>query len=203
MEALEQHFGFMLYRTTIPGTPGMLSIEGLHDYAVVMVDGSVAGHLDRRLGESQIELRSSRSAATLDILVENCGRINYGPRLADERKGITGSVRFNGDVLAGWRMYRLPLESVRVRSWNHAVAKGPAFYRGKFDVEEPADTFLDTWDLGKGVLWVNGHNAGRFWNIGPQRALYIPGVWLHRGHNEVIALDLFARTSFPHLESSQ
>jgi hypothetical protein len=66
----------------------------------------------------------------------------------------------------------------------------PAFRRGRFELDQPADSFLDVSSLGKGTLWVNGHHLGRFWNIGPQRALYLPAVWLKRGANEVIAFDL-------------
>jgi len=74
----------------------------------------------------------------------------------------------------------------------------PAFYRGSFDVvSQPGDTFLDVTDLRKGALWVNDRNVGRFWDIGPQRSLFVPGVWLRRGRNDVIALELFGRQSFP------
>jgi beta-galactosidase len=57
-------------------------------------------------------------------------------------------------------------------------------------VEQPADTFLDTTHLGKGQLWINGHALGRFWNIGPQKTLYLPGPWLKKGKNEVLVFDV-------------
>ena len=60
-----------------------------------------------------------------------------------------------------------------------------------FDVDEPADTFIDVRSLAKGALWINGRNAGRFWNAGPQGSLYVPGVWLQPGRNEAVAFDLF------------
>jgi beta-galactosidase len=185
------------------GGTGKLSIEGLRDYAVVMLDGRIVAHLDRRLHQSDVDVSVTAESATLDILVENCGRINYGPRFSGERKGVTGMVRMNGDIVRGWRMYLLPFESLDVHHWSDAPSHAPAMYRGAFHIDEPADAFLDTGDLSKGVVWVNGHNAGRFWHIGPQRSLYIPGVWLRAGRNDVQALELFARTSFPRFGSGR
>ena len=74
----------------------------------------------------------------------------------------------------------------------HALA--PGWFRGFFDLDDVADTFLDVRVLGKGVLWVNGHALGRFWNIGPQQTLYAPAPWLKRGRNEVIAFDMLERS---------
>jgi len=49
----------------------------------------------------------------------------------------------------------------------------------------------------KGVVWVNGHNLGRCWDIGPQRRLYGPPPWLVAGDNEVIVFDLHATSPLP------
>ena len=53
------------------------------------------------------------------------------------------------------------------------------------------DTFLDLSKFGKGVVFVNGKNLGRYWNIGPQKTLFCPASWLKQGKNEIIVLDLF------------
>ena len=71
-----------------------------------------------------------------------------------------------------------------------AAAAGPALYRGTFSIGKPTDTFLDMRAYGKGQVWVNGHALGRYWRIGPQGGLYLPGAWLHPGRNEVVLLDL-------------
>jgi beta-galactosidase len=71
-----------------------------------------------------------------------------------------------------------------------ADCTGPCFYRATFNVEQVGDTFLDTSQLGKGEMWVNGHALGRFWNIGPQKTLYVPGPWLKKGMNEVVVFDV-------------
>ncbi len=71
----------------------------------------------------------------------------------------------------------------------------PAFYRAHFTLTQTGDTFLDTHTLGKGALWINGHPIGRFWNIGPQRTLYVPGPWLRNGTNEIVIFDLTPQPS--------
>ncbi len=201
MEALDQSLGFILYRTRLDSDgPGRLAFDDVRDYAVIMLDGEAVGHIDRRLGQRDLVFQARRGSR-LDILVENCGRINYGPRFSGERKGVIGSVRWEQRELRGWQIYCLPFETVEPAAWTRALVRGPSFFRGTFDVAQAADTFLDMGDLRKGALWINGRNLGRFWDIGPQRSLYVPGVWLRSGRNEAVALDLFERRSFPTLRS--
>jgi beta-galactosidase GanA len=71
------------------------------------------------------------------------------------------------------------------------------FFRGTFRLDEPADTFIDMTGYRKGVVWVNGHNLGRYWDIGPQRRLYCPAPWLKAGENEVIVFDLHKTEASP------
>ncbi len=203
MEMLGQSFGYTLYRSIIgnAGT-GILRIADVRDYAVVVVDGNVVAHLDRRLDQTQCEITVPRDCAQLDILVENGGRINYGAQLSFERKGITREVRWNGEPIEQWRMYPLPFDPPRISRWSSKAVRGPAFYRAALRIDSPGDSFLDVRDIGKGALWINGHNLGRIWNIGPQRSLYVPGVWLERGDNEIVVLDLFERNVFPKLRGT-
>lgn len=190
MEALGQSFGFSLYRTTLDDpSAGLLEIDAVRDFATIMLDGVVCGRLDRRAGANELNLDAHRAGATLDILLENCGRINYGPLIAGERKGIERSVRYNGRELEGWQIFPLPLNDLSSLTFGDGVRPVPAFLRGTFAVSETYDTFLDMGGFGKGVLFVNGHNAGRYWSIGPQDALYVPGVWLRRGHNEAVVFE--------------
>lgn len=199
MEQLDQAFGFVLYRTTIEGSSnGVLHIEGLRDYATVSIDGRIVARLDRRTGEDSIRIDAS-GRVTLDLLVENCGRINYGSQFPIDRKGITGRVTLDGHELTPWEMYRLPMEPLPGLRFDGTPPSAPCFYKGAFTIEKPADTFFDVSDLGKGVLWVNGRNLGRFWNIGPQRSLYVPEPWLCEGRNEVVAFDVIERNSRPRL----
>lgn len=127
--------------------------------------------------------------ATLDILVENMGRVNYGPHLHD-RKGITHGVLLQGQFLYHWDIFTLPLDTLDVLSFSSDVSTAPGFFRGTFSVEEVGDTFLALPGWTKGVCFLNGFNLGRYWNIGPQRTLYIPSPLLRKGENELIVFEL-------------
>jgi beta-galactosidase len=193
-EAYGQNQGLMLYRTTLVGRKsGRLQITDLHDYALVFVDGKLAGTLDRRLGEKTLELpRSENPMPVLEILVEGMGHINFAQEMID-RKGITDRVTLAGMTLMNWEVFPIPLADAQVRMLA-AGAVDPArpgvFFRGTFRVDTPADTFIDMTGYRKGVVWVNGHNLGRYWDVGPQFRLYCPASWLRAGENQVIVLDL-------------
>jgi beta-galactosidase len=191
MEYYGQGYGYILYRTEIGGPQvATLEFEDVRDYALICVDGEIAGRLDRRLGQRSVQITCPTRRAQLDILVENSGRINYGGYFARDCKGIVGAVRYASDALRDWTVYPLSMNDLTPLRFVAEPCGAPAFRRGRFELGQPADSFLDVSSLGKGTLWVNGHHLGRFWNIGPQRSLYLPGVWLKRGPNEVIAFDL-------------
>ena len=133
----------------------------------------------------------------IDILVENLGRINFGPHLLKNFKGITESVLLNGREIKGWEMFSLPFEQVddisflKKRDTDHYKAnEGPQLKRGYFNIEEPGDTYLDMSKWGKGCVWINGHHLGRYWDIGPQQTIYVPAEWLKKGSNKVTVLEL-------------
>jgi len=196
-------FGYVLYRTHLVGpAQSTLVLGGLRDYAVVTLGDHVVGTLDRRLRQDSLALTVPAGGTTLDVLVENTGRINFGRDLVHDWKGLTGDVTFAGQPIGGWEMYRLSLDDLRaVRFGRSAVSAGapPTLFRGAFTLSDVGDTWLDLRGWGKGVVWVNGRNLGRFWDVGPQRTLYVPGPWLRRGANEVIVLDLEPRAA-PTLE---
>lgn len=199
METFGQSYGYILYRTTLRGpSTGELAIDSVRDYAQVYVDGSRVATLDRRLKQDRTPLSVPAGAHTLDILVENTGRVNFTKVLRGERKGITHAVTLDGRELSGWDVYPLPMADVRQLPFTRGrsdTTASPAFYRGTFRVDHIGDTNLDMRGWGKGVVWVNGHNLGRFWQIGPQQTLYVPGPWLHHGENTVTVFDLEAPTA--------
>ena len=191
MEDLDQAYGYILYRTQLKGAAkGNLIIDGLHDYAQVYLDGKLVGTLDRRLDQKQLPVNVLAGGAQLDILVENTGRINFNIILRKERKGIVGQVTLDGKPLSGWDIYPLPMDQPGNYSFKKNSCEGACFYRATFQVEMPADTFLDTSAFTKGEVWLNGRPLGRVWNIGPQKTLYVPGPWLRKGENEVVVFDL-------------
>ena len=197
-EELEQGYGYVLYsRHFNQPARGTLEIAGLRDYALVYVDGVKAGELNRRDNKYTMEIDVPFNS-TLEILVENMGRINYGAQIVDNTKGIRGAVMIDGGTLDGeWEMYRMPMDTVpsidRTASSRgvygteeaEAVKGRPALYTGEFELAETGDTFLEMGAWGKGIVFINGKNIGRYWQIGPQQTLYIPGVWLKKGRNEI------------------
>ncbi|MFF1418142.1 beta-galactosidase family protein [Streptomyces sp. NPDC058280] len=200
MEELGQAFGFVLYETELPAAgAGVLRVPGIHDRAQVFVDGQPVGVLEREHQEHVMSFRSPAPGARLVILVENQGRVNYGPTLGD-RKGIVGDVTFNEAVLTGWSCTPLPLETLDALSFTEAgpavgPAVGPAFHRGTFEVAEPADSFLHLDGWTKGNAWINGFSLGRYWSRGPQRSLYVPAPVLRAGQNELVVLELHGTTA--------
>ena len=205
-EDINQAYGFVLYRSVIRSSnKGILKINGLRDYAVVYINGKRIGILDRRLQQDSILLNDVPQNATLDILAENNGRINYGPYLTDNRKGIIGAVLVNGKKISNWKMYGLPFTNLEgIRFTTKMPSPQPALYQGSFTLKEVGDTYLDMRSFGKGFVFLNGHNLGRYWEIGPQQTLYIPAGWLKKGVNEVIVFDELkdGHTELSALESS-
>lgn len=200
-EAMGQNQGLVLYRTTLVGRKtGKLTITGLHDYATVFVDGRYIGKLDRREGENSLELPAAATPSpVLDILVEGMGHINFAQFMID-RKGITDRATLSGMTLMNWEICRLPLD----QAFLETLAPGPVnperpgvFFRGTFLLERTADTFFGLHRYQKGVVWINGHNLGRFWNIGPQHRLYCPASWLKKGENTILVLDLHQTSAAP------
>ena len=198
MEMFDQGWGCILYRTTLrDDASGELHLDEMHDWAQVFADGKLLGRLDRRKGEFTLPLKETLKKGTrLDILVEAMGRVNFDKSIHD-RKGITKKVEIICDgqatELKGWTVYSLPPFYDFVSDRNFRPGKtvdGPAWYRATFTLDHTGDTFLDMQTWGKGMVWVNGHAMGRFWEIGPQQTLYMPGCWLREGENEIIVLDL-------------
>jgi len=189
-EALDQGSGYVLYRHVLAaGVHGALDVPWLHDYAVVLVNGLRVAVLDRS-HHAFSALLTAHAGDTLDLLVEDQGRINYGPALVRDRKGIAGPVLLEGAPVSGWEMYRLPMDAPP-RAASHPVlrAGAPAVYRGSFQLTRIADTFLDLRGFGKGIVFVNGINLGRYWKIGPQQTLYLPGAFLHPGANDIVIFE--------------
>jgi beta-galactosidase len=150
-------------------------VDDLRDFAAVYLDHKLQGTLDRRLKQTQLDISVPPGMVTLDILVENTGRINYGPRLQDGQAGIIRPVSLAGHDLSGWQVYCLPMSGPEeLQGWQTKIIPGPALHRGMFSIASVADTYLDVSKLGKGFVWVNGHNLGRSWSIGPQQSLFLP-----------------------------
>ncbi|QYR22956.1 beta-galactosidase [Paenibacillus sp. sptzw28] len=192
MEKAGQNYGFIMYTTRITGPRPAeeLHLQDVRDRAMVFLDDALIGIIERAEKEQTVSFSVPAEGATLSILVENMGRINYGPYLKDA-KGITEGVRLGFQFLFDWTIRPLPLKDLsNVTYGNTYVQTQPLFYRGTLHTETALDTFIDMGGWTKGVVFINGFNLGRYWNKGPQRTLYVPGPLLRKGENEIIVFEL-------------
>ncbi|MBQ9465879.1 MAG: beta-galactosidase [Muribaculaceae bacterium] len=206
-EQMDMGFGAAIYTATLADAATdstTLDVPGCHDWARVTLDGRPVGTLNRAKGTTTLRLPPHAAEARLELLVEGMGRINFG-RGINDHKGIIGDVSVNGRAVTDWDIALLPDEySVAANAFLNTQQDAPAgkagYYRGTFvtdSLHRIGDTFLDLSHWGKGQVWVNGHALGRFWHIGPQQTLYLPGCWLQEGENEVVVLDLIGPEGEP------
>ena len=204
-EEMDMGWGSAVYETTLPAIDkqSLLAISDAHDFAQVFVDGKYIGKIDRVKNEKALSLPAVKRGAKLSILVEAMGRINFGRAIKDF-KGITDKVSIETECdghsvtydLHNWNISLIPddyatAQKALTKAATKDAGKGAAgYYRGTFKLKKVGDTFLDFETWGKGQVYVNGHPLGRIWSIGPQQTLYCPGVWLKKGENEVVVLDV-------------
>ncbi len=208
MEAFGQNYGFILYETSVLTKKELITLHmpDMHDRALVFINDVFQGTVERRLNQESLDVTLPGGKSTIRILVEHMGRVNYGPRLFDQ-KGLSGYVRLDYQHLYDWTVYPLPLDHLHqlrfspyqtsvndtlrpADTGNQNISGMPCFYRASFYVAAPADTYVDCRQLEKGVVFINGFNLGRYWSIGPQHTLYLPSSLLKKGDNELIIFEL-------------
>ena len=203
MESFDQGFGSILYRTVLEevNEPAVLTITDVHDWAQVFINEKLIGTIDRRKNQKTVALPFIKKGDQLDILVESMGRVNFGIAIHD-RKGITEKVEIVTDkakqTLLGWNVFSLPTDAPFVQAKQYTKMEKtalPSYYKATFNLDKTGDVFLDMQTWGKGMVWVNGIALGRFWEIGPQQTLFMPGCWLKKGANEIIIFDLKGPTN--------
>lgn len=210
-DELEHDRGIVLFTTALErGGPGTLTIgEEVRDRVWVLIDGAPLGVLARDAHERAIAVPDARGE--LALVVEDQGRVDYGPRIG-EHKGLIGGVAFDGVELTGWQARPIDLDALPAlasgllgaetrrggslaallpgaASDTASFAAGPFLAAGELTLEAPADLFLDTLHWGKGLVWVNGFLLGRYWRRGPQRTLIVPAPVTRAGRNEVAVLE--------------
>lgn len=189
--AMEEYgigYGYIAYRTVLNRDyrDAKLSFESLGDRAQVLVNGKLQGIA--YLNDSLEVTVNAKKDDVLTILVENMGRANFGPKMM-RKKGLPGRVLLGGKIHFSWDVYPLPMTDLSGLSFGGDEAEAPAFYEGTFTVEEPADTFLRTDSFKKGFVVLNGFNLGRYWEVGPQKTLYVPGPLLKKGENTLLLFE--------------
>jgi beta-galactosidase len=196
MEKLGQAYGFVLYSTHINHIKDYkraLGIGGLKDRATIYGNGEYLGTYMRSRGGQTVYITPPEEGLDLDILVENMGRVNQGHYILDEIKGITGHVTLDdGSLLMDWTNTSLPMTPETLKRLDYSLPPKkdrPAVFRGSFAAKAGVDTFVNMKGWTKGAVYVNGFNLGRYWNVGPQETLYLPGE-LVREHNTIEILEL-------------
>lgn len=189
--AMEEYgigYGYIAYRTVLNRDyrDAKLSFESLGDRAQVLVNGKLQGIA--YLNDSLEVTVNAKKGDVLTILVENMGRANFGPKMM-RKKGLPGRVLLGGKIHFSWDVYPLPMTDLSGLSFGGDEAEAPAFYEGTFTVEEPTDTFLRTDSFKKGFVVLNGFNLGRYWEVGPQKTLYVPGPLLKKGENTLLLFE--------------
>ncbi|NPD92474.1 beta-galactosidase [Xylanibacter muris] len=204
-EDMDMGWGTMIYSTELPQTKGgsILTLNECHDYALIYINGKYTGKINRVRKESSITLPRTNKGDILTIVLEGMGRINFGRAIKDY-KGITGNVTMASEVdgdevtwnLKDWTISTVPddyataIKALGQKNKNNRIKANSGYYRGFFNLKKTGDTFLNMEKWGKGQAYINGHALGRFWSIGPQQTLYIPGCWLKKGRNELVVLDI-------------
>ena len=203
-EDMDMGWGTMVYETQVPAIESTSTLTGeFHDFAQVYVNGKYVGKIDRVKNEKSLELPAMPQGAQLTV-VEGMGRINFGRAIKDY-KGIIGNVtittqkencelaltptHWNNSSIADDYQTAVNALAMQTNKMRGLQTKA-RYYRGYFNLKKVGDTFINMEAFGKGQVYVNGHALGRFWQIGPQQTLYLPGCWLKKGKNEVIVLDV-------------
>lgn len=199
MEATGQVLGYILYESIMTTSASGKVQPGSgapRDRVIVYVNGKKQGVIDAIYKSPATVNVNLSKGDKLWLLVENLGRNKMGN--SDQTKGIVGDVTISSTKVTGWNHYNFPLEtapSLSSSSSKAVTASGPPVWdRGTFTTSQTgmaADTFLSFPGGVKGVLFVNGYNLGRYWTIGPQQELFVPGCYLQTGAaNEVLVLEL-------------
>lgn len=208
MEYFGQNFGLIYYETTLKGkyNASPMYVKNVHDFAEVYFDGEKKTSIDRTLysvegkttlkdvifkkkkGESSPFLMPALSGERkIGVLVDTMGRVNYGNML--DRKGIS-DIYLGIQRLMNYDVWTLPLDNLDKLKYSSSVKKDePVFLRGSFKTDSKADCFIHLDGFNRGCVYINGFNLGRFWKVGPQKSLYIPGTLL-KDKNEIIVFNI-------------
>ena len=158
-----------------------------------MLDGKTVGESFIGYGPQSFQIPLDHTGpCTLDILVHNLGRTSSPFNQGTSRKGLNENPTLNGTALTGWTIFSLPLDDPKIELDQSLKTPqtSPMFYTGNFTLDNVGETYLDMRNWHFGVVWVNGHNLGRYWDVGASRSLYLPSVWQKAGTNQITILEL-------------
>ncbi|XP_062894815.1 beta-galactosidase-1-like protein 2 [Mobula hypostoma] len=190
-----QSYGYTLYTTVISSGGVLHADQNVRDRAQVFLNDRSIGFLDYK--NVELTVPDIKGKLNLSLLVENRGRVNYGLKLDEQRKGLLGDIFLNKQPLKDFIIYPLEMKTSFIESFsaiklNRIPEKPvlPAFFYGTHYLDSsPYDSFIRLKGWGKGVVFVNGLNLGRYWDIGPQKTLYLPAPWVQHGNNEIVIFE--------------
>ena len=194
MEKLGQGYGFILYRAEVrgPRETQNVRIQEPRDRAYIYKNDELLGIQYRNDREPAVSTDIPAEGATLSVLVENMGRVNYGAYLRDP-KGVTEGIGFGWNFIYHWQTYPLPLDDLSAVDFieqKPVFDSTPLLLRAEIDIDECCDTFVKLPGFKKGLIFINGRALSRYWEVGPQRSAYLPAPFLKKGKNELIVLEL-------------
>lgn len=196
---LGQEYGYTLYQTddVLDADEERIRVIDGRDRMQLFVNGEhQVTQYQTEIGEDIFYTGEKKAFAHFDILIENMGRVNYGHKfLADTQvKGIRTGVCKDLHFMLNWKQYPLELSNLEGLDFSKGWQAGqPAFYKYNLHLDEVKDTYIDMTEFGKGVVFVNGVNIGRFWDVGPTLSLYLPHGFLKDGDNEIIVFETEGR----------
>lgn len=194
MEEIDQNYGYILYRTKLKDDEVLkeIRLENANDRVLCYHNNThIFTAFDENVWDNK-EIENETAGGVVDLLCENMGRENFGTGIETQRKGILGGVRLNDHRQFGFEIFPLELDEKQLDKIDFEgefIQNTPAFYNFEFEIDEPCDTYVDTAGFGKGVVFINGFNLGRFWKIGPQKTLYLPAPLLKKGKNSIIIFE--------------
>ena len=198
--------GYAYYTTEFEGTytdiprerrefwsPTALTLCNLNDLGYLYINSEYRGRFWRNdakelhgMAMHEVNVGTLDGKMKIDLFVEAMGGVNYGPFLG-EQKGLGALMMFQ-QYLSHWKCRALPMDNLDKLVYG-GKAEVPCFLKGVFTANEKTDCYVKLDGFTKGFVTVNGRNLGRFWNIGPQFSLYLPGCWLNEGENEIVVFE--------------
>lgn len=189
MEAYGYGYGYIAYRTVLNRDyeDAVLSFESIGDRAQIYINRKLVGTV--YINENLKLNITAKPGDVLTVLCENMGRTNFGPKMM-RKKGIAGRCLIDNRIHFNWDVYPLPMDNLEKLTFGKEIpAEASVFYRGTMEIEDVKDTFLKLEHFTKGFVTVNGFNIGRYWEVGPQKTLYVPASVLKKGVNEIIVFE--------------
>lgn len=196
MEAIDQNYGYIVYKTNYDSAykfNGKLKLHNANDRAHIFINKKLVKIVENHEISLPIDVKINNGKNEVLIIIENLGRVNYGPKMVSQKKGIVDGVEIDKILLSNWEHFVVDFENINDINFNKLsndseYVSEPMLNIFNFKLKTIADTFINCEKYNKGQIFVNNFNLGRYWKIGPQKNLYLPKGLLKK-ENEIIILE--------------